>query len=160
MIKCAGAPLTNVIMKLFNGCLKNGVYPWKTSVLSPIPKSGDKYNPDNYRAIALGSCLAKLFSSILLKRIIEFRNQNCPDYPNQLGFTAKAQTNDHIFCLKTLIEKYASRPNLKLYTCFVDFRKAFDSVARDALFYKISSLGIGGCYFKTLKTCMTILALE
>ena len=77
------------------------VYPWTNSTITPILKGGDLYNPDNYRAIALGSCIGKLFSSILLNRITEFRREICPDHPNQLGFCKEAQTSNHILTLKT-----------------------------------------------------------
>ena len=34
--------------------------------------------------------------------------------------------------------------------CFVDFQKAFDTVSREALLYKLSLLGIGGRLFDCL----------
>ena len=69
------------------------------SRVNSVTKGGDKYNPDNYRAISLGSCLGKLFSNLLLGRIQAFRSANCPDTPN-------VQNSDHIFSLKTIIDKY------------------------------------------------------
>ena len=147
--------MRNLLLKLFNSCLQQGIYPWNTSSITPIPKGGDAYNPDNYRAIALSSCIGKLFSSILLNRLIEFRQSSAPEHPNQLGFQKKAQTSDHRLTLKTLIEKYAHKHRKKLYTCFVDFRKAFDSVAREALLFKIAELGIGGNFFMTLHNMYT-----
>ncbi|NQZ52225.1 MAG: reverse transcriptase family protein [Moritella sp.] len=151
MIKNLNNDFLSVVLDLFNGCLSTGTYPWLSSIMSPIPKTGDKYNPDNYRAIALGSCLGKLFSNLLLCRIQKFRILNCPDLPSQLGFTHKAQTSDHILTLKTLIDKYTAKKGSKLYACFVDFRKAFDSVARHALLYKLAKLGIEGQIFNCLK---------
>lgn len=88
MIRHTSAPFRKVILRLFNGCLTIGVYPWNTSITSPLHKKGDKEDPDNYRAITLGSCLGKLFSSMLLDRLINFRKSICPDPPSQLGFCA------------------------------------------------------------------------
>ena len=31
------------------------------------------------------------------------------------------------------------------FLCFIDFQKAFDSVNRNLLLYKLSSIGIRGC---------------
>ena len=109
MIKNSSGPLRSLILKLFNSCLHHGIYPWNTSLTTPIHKKGDKENPDNYRAIAVGSCLGKLFSSLLLNRMIQFRKERCPDYPNQLGFCKGAQCSDHILTLKTLIDKYVTK---------------------------------------------------
>ena len=150
MIKNLNDEMKTTILKLFNICLHRGIYPWRSSSITPILKSGDPYDPDNYRAIALGSCIGKLFSTILLTRITEFRKFVCPDTPNQLGFKKGAQTADHILTLKTIIEKH-TKPGKKLHACFVDFRKAFDSVAREALLYKIAVMGIGGNVFQTLR---------
>ena len=37
------------------------------------------------------------------------------------------------------------------YSCIVYFRKAFDTVSREALLYKLGELGIGGISFNRLK---------
>ena len=138
------------ILKVFNECLKKGIYPWNTALITPLHKKGDKDNPNNYRAIAVGSNLGKLFSSILLERLIHFRSKYCPDTTNQLGFVKEAQTSDHIFTLRTCIEKYTKQKK-RLYTCFVDYRKAFDTVCREALLYKLCKLGIKGNFFNCVK---------
>ena len=149
LINLAGTALT-ATLSLFNHCLSTGTYPWHNSVITPIHKSGDKYDPDNYRAIAVSSCLGKLFSSILLSRLVQFRKEHCPDPINQLGFCENAQTNDHIFTLRTLGQKYLSQGK-RVFACFVDFRKAFDSVSREALLFKLINLGMSGKFFATLE---------
>ena len=98
-IKSSNTPLLKTIQKLFNSCLDQGVYPWNINVFNPLYKKGYRYNPDNYRAIAIGSNMGKLFSSILLARLNLFRIKQCPDTPNQQGFCKKAQTSDHILTL-------------------------------------------------------------
>ena len=139
------------LLKLFNHCLISGTYPWHTSVITPIFKAGDPYNPDHYRAIAVGSCLGKLFSGILLDRLISFKNTFCKDPIEQLGFTKGAQTNDHILTLKTMIDKYTKKQRSKLYVCFVDLKKAFDTVSRDLLLFKLVKLGIRGPFFAIIE---------
>ena len=46
------------------------------------------------------------------------------------------RTSDHILTLKRLVDKAFKVSNC-LYVCFIDFKKAFDSVNRDALLYKM-----------------------
>ena len=144
--KCATVDTRSVILKTFNECLSKGIYPWNTALITPLHKKGDRSDPNNYRAIAVGSNLGKLFSSILLERLIDFRRRFSPDTDNQLGFVKEAQTNDHVFTLTTCIDKY-TKQNKRLYTCFVDYRKAFDTVCREALLYKLSQIGIKGSFF-------------
>ena len=139
----------NVLCKLYNKCLDTGTYPWNNNVITPLHKKGCKSNPDNYRAVAVSSTIGKLFSTILLNRILEFKSLKNPDPINQLGFTKGAQTNDHLLTLSTIASKYKKK-KVPVYAVFVDFRKAFDSVCREALFYKIAKLGIQGKMFNTL----------
>jgi len=151
MLKNLSTDLLSLLVKLLNGCLTSGLYPWTTSLITPIPKGGDKYDPNSYRAIAIGSCVGKLFSSILLARLVSFRKLYCRDPPNQLGFCKDAQCNDHIFTLRTIYEKFVVKKKSKVVACFVDFAKAFDSLARDALLHKIVTMGITGKFFNVLK---------
>jgi len=62
--------LANQLVFLFNKIFKSG-YPggWSTVALTPVPKP--KGNPavmDDYRGIAVGSALSKLYSMVLLNR--------------------------------------------------------------------------------------------
>jgi hypothetical protein len=54
----------------------------------------------------------------------------------QIGFEKNCRTSDHIFVLKCIIEQ--AKANKKpIYACFVDLKKAFDTVCRAGLFYKM-----------------------
>ncbi|KAL5271652.1 hypothetical protein ACHWQZ_G002057 [Mnemiopsis leidyi] len=149
-LRCSNVGLRLSILHLFNQSLANGVYPWNTSIVTPLHKKGDRANPDNYRAIAVSSSIGKLFSNILLERLISYRNIACPDPSKQLGFCKEAKTADHIFTLTTCINKYLGLKQ-RVYSCFIDFRKAFDSVSREALIYKLSILGIQGRFIDCMR---------
>ena len=154
-LKATGTKARQCIKHLFNECLRTGAYPWTTSIVTPLHKKGSLYDPNNYRAIAVASNMGKLFAGILLQRLIKFRSLKAPDTPNQLGFQKNAQTCDHILTLTTCVKKYTSRPGEKLFTCFVDYAKAFDSVCREALLYKLWDMGINGRYFRCLERMYT-----
>ena len=96
------------------------------------------------------SAIGKLFSKILLDRFITYREKTCPTAPNQLGFTKNAQTYDHILSLHTIASKY-KRLGSSVYVTFVDFRKAFDSVCRQALFLKLAQSNVTGKFYNILK---------
>lgn len=61
----------------------------------------------------------------------------------QAGFRKDHRTTDNIFILQSLISN-ARKGKKKLYCCFVDFKKAFDSVPRHRLWEVLSELGING----------------
>lgn len=77
-------------------------------------------------------------------------------HPSQIGFIPGNRTSDHIFTLKTLIDKYTLNSNKgKIYACFVDFKKAFDSIWHEGLFYKLLENNIGGKVFDLIKNMYT-----
>ena len=115
-LKASSSEMLRLMTLLFNKCLEFGVYPWSTSLVTSLHKKGDIYNPNNYRAIAVARNLGKLFSSILLQRLLSFRNSSCPDTFNQLGFCKQAPTADHILVLTTVINKYVKKTKGKIYT--------------------------------------------
>ena len=143
--------MQSALLHLFNQCLSFGVYPWSTSVETPLHKKGNVYDPNNYRAIAVASNLGKLFAGILLNRLIQFRSEVNPDTPNQMGFCKGAQTADHILTLSTCIEKYVKVEKKRVFSCFVDYAKAFDTVCRDALLYKLWKLRVQGRVFNCME---------
>ena len=69
-----------------------------------------------------------------------------------MGFTEGRRTTNHIFSLKTLINSYTRQTwNGKLYACFIDFKKAYDSVCHERLFSKLDSLNINGKLLEIIK---------
>ena len=95
-----------------------------------------KENPSNYRGITLSNSLGKLFNTILYNRLTtKLQNANIL-FPAQAGFFKDHRTSDHIF---TLTKKYVTKDKY-LYTCFVNFQKAFDSIRRDELKDKLEKI--------------------
>ena len=106
----------------------------------PIYKSESPDNPSNYRGISISSCLGKLFTSVINNRTTEYVYTNHLIKFNQIGFRKGYRTTtDHVFVMKTLTDNYLNKGR-KLYLCSVDFAKAYDSVWRKGLFYKLIGL--------------------
>ncbi len=112
-------------------------------IIHALYKGGDYSQFDNYTGITVGSILAKVFAMILESRINQWAETNDLRAKGQAGFRKDFRTTDNLFILCTLI-KQASFQKKKLYTCFVDFKKAFDTVPRDLLWQVLEGLGING----------------
>ena len=69
----------------------------------------------------------------------------------QFGFRVNHRTADSVFILKTLINKYIHKNKRKLYVCFVDLKKAFDSLWRIGMLYKLAKMGVGKHMFEIIK---------
>ena len=65
MLKLSFETMHGPLVMLFNTILKFNLYPseWKKDLLGPL--HGDKNDPNNFRGIAVSSCLGKLFNSLL-----------------------------------------------------------------------------------------------
>ena len=125
----------------FNKLFTHTYHPYSHSLnyLKPIYKKGDPYQPDNYRGIAIGSALAKTYELILLQRLENVIAKNNPISHNQIGFKKCHRTADHIFLLKSLVDKIVKTDRKKLFVAFIDFRKAYDKVNRTVHHYFMNS---------------------
>ena len=71
--------------------------------------------------------------------------------PNKLALEKKSRTADHVLTLKTIIDKMFKKKKY-LYACFIDFRKAFDIVNRQALLFKLrKQYDINGIFFDIIE---------
>ena len=146
-----------VLLKLFNGILQSSetVPDWALGMIVPIHKDGPKLDTVNYRGITLISCLGKLFLSILNNRLMVFAIENKLLSPAQLGFVTKNRCSDAHIIIHNLVKQKCHNEQSKIYSCFVDFRKAFDSVPRDLLLTKLFNMGVTGKFFNILRHIYT-----
>ena len=152
-LKAFGETFEGILLKIMRELFSRHVYPsaWNSNYLKPIYKKDDIEDPDNYRGLAIGSALAKLFSLILLNRLVTYIEEKHLISEYQIGFMKGARTSDHIFLLQTIIEKVVKKKKTKLYAAFIDFSKAYDTVDRDKLFERLQILGINGIFLNNIK---------
>ena len=89
--------------------------------------------------------------ALLNNRLADFCTTNNIISKNQLGFLPGNRTSDAHFIIHNLIQKLCHKNNSKIYSCFIDFSKAFDTIPRDNLLKKLLHLGIKGNFFNTIK---------
>ena len=146
------------IHSLFNVCFKTGKIPsiWSKNIINPIPKSstGDNRDPLSYRGITLACSVYKLYASVLNNRLNEWAEENNVIVNEQNGFRKERSTIDHVISLTSILD---TRKDSKLSTfcAFIDFRKAYDTIHRDILWNKLSSLGIHGKMLQAVKSLYT-----
>jgi hypothetical protein len=146
--------IISVLRHLFQLCLDYHMTPspWNGSLVQPIPKSkdSDPRIPLNYRGISLVTVVAKLFSSLLNKRLVTFLEDGPKLSEEQCGFRPRRGCEDHIFTLHSLIQRQILQRK-DLYVAFMDLRKAFDLVNRDIMLHKIREIGVGGKFYFAIK---------
>jgi hypothetical protein len=145
-------PLLKRLSLVFDKIFKSEYPPnWNKQVIHPIFKDGDEMSCNDYRGISVAPVLAKLYAMVLEGRITKWAEANGVRARSQAGFRAKFRTTDHIFTLQTLIDK-AKAHSTTLYCCFVDFKKAFDSVPRELLWQRLREAGLHGTMLAALQS--------
>ena len=141
------------LLRLFNKMFCNNIYPtvWTQNYLKPVFKHGKISEPGNYRGLVIGSIFSKLYSFILLERLNKYLEMKKLISNNQIGFMKGCRTSDHIFLIQTIVDKIVKKNGKKLFVAFIDFRKAYDTVDRENLFYRLSKLGISGIFLNNIK---------
>ena len=138
---------------MFNKILESRSFPaqWATGLVVPLHKKGSFDDTNNYRGIILISCVAKLFTSVLSNRLKQWANETDTSSDVQFGFKANHSTIDAIFILKCPIDRQMQAIK-RLYCAFIDLRKAFDSVSRTSLWFKMIKNGIDGKLFDIIRS--------
>ena len=89
-----------LLCKFFNLCFKSGVSPtnWSFSNIIPIPKPDkDHRDPLQNRCITIICCIAKIYSSILNKRLQKYLETNKILADEENGFRCSRSCIDHIY---------------------------------------------------------------
>ena len=128
-------------MNFLNVCWIFGDIPeeWRTVLVTPIHKTGDSNNPDNYRGISLLNNGYKIYSKIIAKRLTAISQVLLLEEQN--GFRKGRSCMDCIFSASQIIEKHREF-YIPTYIAFIDFKKAFVSVDRGKLWTIVLSKGI------------------
>ena len=125
--------------------------PLKTARVTPVFKSGELDNVDNYRPISSLPVLSKLFERLTLNRMLSFVYAKNILSPSQFGFKKGCDVSQAVVKLTSqIIQAYH---NKLICACFfLDLRKAFDTVSHDLLFLKLDHYGFRGQCLEYLKS--------
>jgi hypothetical protein len=134
-----------ILVEMFNKVKKRNGCPvnWKIAISCPVYKGkGKRRKPGNYRGISLLSVLCNIYSSILAGRLRDWLINNKILSRFQAGFVKHKRTTENIFVIKTTVDKYLRVKRGCIYWCLVDLEKAFHSIDREALCFKMRKKGV------------------
>ena len=119
-------------------------------MIIPIYKNGDLSDVNNFRVITLLSTLGKLFTKVLNNRLTLWSDTYDIISDSQAGFRKGRGTIDNIFIIQSIGDNSLEQGK-KVYCASIDFRKAFDYLNRDCLWFKLLKSGIRGSMYNIIK---------
>ena len=125
---------------------------WQESAVVNLFKEGDRADPGNYRGIALISCLGKLYLSLWARRLSEHAEATLEE--GQGGFRRYRSTVDQALSLHEVLRR-RKREGKTSFLCFIDFRKAFDTVWHDGLWKALWDSGVKGKAWRVVRSLYT-----
>lgn len=127
---------------LFQKSLECGLLPFKLKQFKVIPlhKKGDKSKVENYRTIAIGSVILKIFEIVVKNKLTKFVEPKLSN--NQHGFRQHRSVATNLMNLSIAVHRSFEHGN-KLDVFYGDFKRAFDRVCHRLLVAKLSRYGLG-----------------
>lgn len=141
---------------IFSLSLKNGIFPsaLKLSRVIPLYKSNDPSLCDNYRPIALQSCIAKILEKYVSIQLSNHLDLNHLLHPHQYGFQKYKSTEHNLFSAINFISS-ALNNNEFCLGIFLDLKKAFDVCSHEILLKKLSHIGVLGSALDWFKSYLS-----
>lgn len=153
-VKSLSRQLAKPLFWIFNSSIESCVLPaiWKESFLIPIFKSGKKSDIENYRGIAILSCIPKLFESLVNNHIFSQVKNIVSN--KQHGFVKGRSTTTNLLNFVTFSINAMDNGNY-VEALYTDFSKAFDRVDIPLLLFKLSKLGFNEALLGWINSYLT-----
>ena len=141
---------------IYNQTLSEGTVPedWKTANVSAIYKKGNKAVAGNYRPVSLTCIICKVLESIVRERIMCHMTRNRLFSEAQYGFIPGRST---VMQLLRVLDDWTQTLDEggRVDVVYMDFQKAFDTVAHTRLLHKLTRYGITGTLLRWIEIFLT-----
>ena len=142
-IKSCASSLCVPLTLLFNQSLKTGIFPerWKTAMIVPIFKGGQKSDISNYCPISKISVIPKLLEKIIYQDFFSLVKNVIISEQHGFFRGRSLETNLFMFCeyLHCHMDK-----RIQVDAVYTDFSKAFDKISHNVLLSRLAEVGVGG----------------
>ena len=143
LIKRMRHELCPVIHHLINLCFEQDKMPllWKLAKISPLYKSGDRFDAKNYRPVAVLPAMSKIIEKIVIGRLKKHVEKHNLLSDTQNAYRAKRSVTTAMIQLYD--EILAKQDEGKDSACvFLDCSAAFDTIQHDVLMGKMKLYGV------------------
>jgi ribonuclease HI len=135
-----------ILLNIFNHIWLTGNFPssWHQAIVVPIPKPGkDDRDPNNYRPIALTSCVCKTMERMVNNRLVFYLEQNHTITEFQSGFRKQRSTTEQLIRLDTWVREGLANGE-HVVAIFFDLEKAYDTTWKYGILSDLFKAGLRG----------------
>ncbi|WP_419651044.1 RNA-directed DNA polymerase, partial [Thiolapillus sp.] len=135
-----------LLLTVFNSIWESGIFPpsWRKATIVAIPKPGkDSSDPNNYRPIALTSCLCKTMERMVNNRLMWILESKGLLASEQCGFRKNRSTADHLVRFDSYIRNAFAKKEHVL-AIFFDLEKAYDTTWKHGILSDLYDLDFRG----------------
>uniref|UniRef100_A0A1X7VGL1 Reverse transcriptase domain-containing protein n=1 Tax=Amphimedon queenslandica TaxID=400682 RepID=A0A1X7VGL1_AMPQE len=162
LLQSCAISLCEPIHHLFSQCVRLSYLPveWRTHLVTPVYKSGDRSSVKNYRPILLLCILSKVLERHIFERI--YPHIAATISHNQFGFKKQRSTLQQLLAhLNNIVSIVAQSKQVDV--AYLDIKKAFDTVDHNLQLEKLWRCGICGemwglikAYLSGRQQCVTV----
>jgi hypothetical protein len=148
--------LSAPLAEIFQTTIDTGTTPtqWKTALVTPIFKKGDKHRASNYRPVSLTAVCCKLCEHVIAKAMLNHMDSHMLLSDLQHGFRRKRSCESQLIIFVDELARGVSRGQ-QIDAVVMDFSKAFDVVQHGSLLVKLNYYGIRGSTLKWIDSFLT-----
>ena len=145
VLKNLADALSKPLTELFQSALDCGEVPhqWRSALVTPIFKKGDKSKAANYRPVSLTSVCCKLCEHLVAKAILNHMDEKELLSDLQHGFRRKRSCESQLTIFVDELTRHI-KDGQQVDAVVMDFSKAFDVVPHGSLLVKLEYYGIRG----------------
>jgi endonuclease/exonuclease/phosphatase family metal-dependent hydrolase len=144
-VKYSGIHFRTCVVKLFNAILESTFIPnaFKVGLLIPLYKGHrkPKDNRDSYRGVTLLPAMNKILEKCILVRLEPFLERQHVPHPLQHACRKGVSSTMVSFLAQEAIFSHTEKGG-NVYACYMDVKRAFDSIYWNGFFYKLHQIGI------------------
>ena len=144
LVKCMGGYITPVLPHMIDLCFEQDRMPtvFKLAKISPLFKSGDKFNPRNYRPVAVLPAISKVIERVVFSRLKSHLESHQLLSDRQNAYREKRSVTTAMLQLYDEI-LLKQDEGIDSACVFLDCSAAFDTIQHSVLLDKLKLYGAG-----------------